>query len=401
MREPKPIQRMELSEKNKSLRLIAAIALFVIGIVGITLGITRALNQDTGWQRVQVEPQERNCSDQFILQYNFAGSGAQATAVSQKLQTAYSQACVKAYQLFTPDEEIAGVNNVYYINRHPNEEIAVDPVLYAAFEKLEGTRYLYFGPVYGHYSQIIYNTEEAYVEALDPAVSEEASADISSMTRYAMDPEMIRLELLGDHKVILHVSQEYLSYGENEEISENFIDFSYMTNAFVIDYLADTLIQQELTNGYLVSADGYTRNLTADMQFQFNIFDRVDNIVYPAGSLAYKGPISIVYLKDYPTAESDRNYRAKADSFIHLFADPADGMYRTSVENLVSYSYDTGCADVLLKMLPSFVGSEFSVPQGVFSVWCEGDLIVYNDDQVSLEDVLESADMTYRAVLRK
>ena len=97
---------MELSEKNKSLRLIAAIALFVIGVVGITLGITRALNQDTGWQRVQVEPQERNCSDQFILQYNFAGSGAQATAVSQKLQTAYSQACVKAYQLFTPTKKL-------------------------------------------------------------------------------------------------------------------------------------------------------------------------------------------------------------------------------------------------------------------------------------------------------
>ena len=39
MREPKPIQRLEISEKNKTLRWIAAIALFIIGIVGITVGI--------------------------------------------------------------------------------------------------------------------------------------------------------------------------------------------------------------------------------------------------------------------------------------------------------------------------------------------------------------------------
>lgn len=401
MREPRPIQRVELSEKNKSLRLIAAIALFVIGIVGITLGITRALKQDTGWQRVQVEPQQRNCSDQFVLQYNFAGSGAQATAVSQKLQTSYSEACIKAYQLFTPDEEIAGVNNIYHINRHPNMEITVDPVLYDAFSKLEGTRYLYLGPVYSHYSQIIYNTEEPYVDALDPAVSEDAAADIRSTAHYAADPEHIRLELLGDNKVILHVSQEYLSYAEHAEVGENFIDFAYMTNAFVIDYLADTLAQQDLTEGYLVSADGFTRNLTSRETFRFNIFDRIDNLVYPAAAMEYRGPISIVFLKDYPTADSDRNYRAREDHFIHLFADPADGMYRTSVENLVSYSYDTGCADVLLRMLPSFVGDTFSVPAGVFSVWCEGNHICYNDESISFPELLEDGEISYRAVLKQ
>ena len=62
MREPRPINRIEISEKNKKLRIIAAIALFVIGVVGITIGITSALNQETGLQRVQVFPEERNCS---------------------------------------------------------------------------------------------------------------------------------------------------------------------------------------------------------------------------------------------------------------------------------------------------------------------------------------------------
>ena len=401
MREPRPINRIEISEKNKKLRIIAAIALFVIGVVGITIGITSALNQETGWQRVQVFPEERNCSENFLLQYDFSGSGAQATAVNQKLQTAYGQACVKAYQLFTPDEEIAGVHNVQYINRHPNEEILVDPVLYGAFEKLENTRYLYLGPVYAHYTQIIYNTAEENVEELDPATNAEIAAHIREVATYAADPEMVNLELLGENLIKLHVDEAYLSCLEQTHMEKNFIDFSYMTNAFVIDYLADVLMGEGLNAGYLVSTDGYTRNLTSGQKFLLNIFDRVDNSIYPAGAMEYEGPISMVYLKDYPVAASDRNYMAREDSFIHLFVDPADGMNRTSVPNLISYSYDSGCADVLLQMLPHFLGAEFSVPEGVFSVWCSEGTILYNDASISLKDLLQTEEMSYTAMLKQ
>ena len=401
MNYPRPVKRVEISEQNKHLRLIAAILLLLIGAIGITVGIMNLLNQDRGWQRVQVYPEERNCSEQFILQYNFEGSGAEATAVSKKLQTVYGDACVRAYQLFTPDEEIAGVKNVWHLNRHPNEEITVDPVLYRAFEKLENTRYLYLGPVYSHYSQIIYNAEEGYVEELDPAVNADAAAWVKELATYAADPEMISLELLGDHRVMLRVSEEYLSFARDKEMEGNFIDFSYMTNAFVIDYLAQTLTEQNLTDGYLVSADGFTRNMTTGQKFLFNIFDRIGNTVYPAAAMEYEGPVSLVFLKDYPTADSDINYRAKEDSFIHLFADPVDGMYRTAAENLVSYSYEESCADVLLKMLPSFLGEEFSVPEGVFSVWCEEDKIFYNDEAIVLKDLLYCEEITYRAELKK
>jgi len=400
MREPRPITRVEISEKNKRLRLIAAIALLVIGAIGITVGITSLLNQETGWQRVQMTTQERSCVENFVLQYNFAGSGAQATAVKQKLQTTYGQATVKAYQLFTPDEAFDGVKNVHYINRHPNEEIVVDPVLYDAFAKLADTRYLYMGPVYAHYSQLIYNASEEYAPTLDPALSADAAAFVLSTAHYAANPEMINLELLGDNKIILHVSQEYLSYTEHEEIGENFIDFAYMTNAFVIDFLADALTEQGLTEACLTSNDGFTRNLYGAEPFNFNIFDLEGRNLYLAGTMQYQGPISIAYLKNYPTAPSDSNYRAIDDHFVHLLVDPADGMYRTATENLVSYSYDTGCVDVMLKMLPGFVGSEFSLPQGVFSVWCEENRVCCNDPLVSLTNMLNNEEITYEAVLK-
>ena len=400
MREPNPINRIELSEKNTTLRWIAVIALLIIGAVGITTGIMSLLNKETGWQRLQVVPQERSCSENFILQYNFSGSGAEATAVNSKLQAAYGDACVKAYQVFTPDEAISGMQNLYYVNRNPNKTIAVDPLLYAAFEKMDGTPWLYLGPAYAHYNNVILNADEAVVDDLDPEVSDEANAYVGKIAAFAGDREAVSLELLGNNQVILHVSEEYLAFAAEEEI-ENFIDFGYLTNAFIIDYLAETLIAEDLTEGYIVSADGYTRNLDSAHTFSFNIFDRVENLVFPAAVMDYQGPISMVFLKDYPTANSDVNYRGREDRFLHLFVDPVDGICRTSVENLVSYSYDMDCADVALAMLPSFVGSNFSVPEGVFSVWCEEDLICYNDETVSFSQVLESEEMSYRVVLKK
>ena len=400
MREPRPITRVELSEKNKTLRLVAAILLLVIGAIGITVGIMRLLNKETGWQRVQITSQERNCSENFILQYHFAGSGADATAVNNQLQAAYGGACVKAYQLFTPDEEIEGINNLYYVNHHPNETITVDPVLYDAFAKLQDEPWLYLGPVYAHYYNLILNAAEPLVPELDPLVNSQAAEYVGKLAEFAADRDAVYLELLGNNQVKLTVSQEYLDFAAAEEI-ETFLDFGPLTNACIIDFLAQTLIDEGLTAGYLVSADGYTRNLDSANRFSFNIFDRIDNTIYPAGAMDYQGPISIVFLKDFATAPSDIYYRGSGDHIVHLFADPQDGIYRTSRANLVSYSYDMGCVDVALQMLPSFVGDEFAVPQNVYSVWCEDNTIYYNDAQVRFHSLLKSEDISYQAVLKK
>ena len=396
MRDPKPITRVEISERNQSLRIVAAVLLLVIGAVGITVGIMSMLKKETGWQSVQANVKERNCSEHFLLQYNFAGSGAEAAAVNNQLQAAYGEACIKAYQLFTPDEAIDGVQNVYYVNHHPNEVVTVDPVLYGAFEKAADSPWIYLGPAYAHYNNIIFNAEESMVPALDPVQSGEAAEYVGTIAEFAADRNAVKLELLGNNQVRLAVNQAYLDFAAKEEF-DTFIDFAYMTNAFIIDYLADTLISRGLTDGYLVSADGFTRNLDSKHKFSFNIFDRVENIVYPAAVMEYQGPISIVFLKDYTTGNSDVNYREVGNRFVHLMVDPSDGFYRTAQENLVSYSYDTGCADVLLKVLPGFVGSSFVVPEGVFSVWCEGETVCYNDSAVTMGQLLQGENFAYQS----
>jgi hypothetical protein len=394
MREPRPIKRVELSEQNKKLRLIAAIALFVIGVFGITFGITRALNQDTGWQRVQVEPQERNCSDQFVLQYNFSGTGAQATALHKQISAVYAEALAKTHQVFKSEEAASG--NLADVNTHINQEITVDSLLYQAFEKLQNTRYHYLAPVYAHYDNVIFSTSDEYLEDVDPRINAQAREYVAQIADFAADPDAVSLELLGNNRVKLHVSDEYMAFARENEITK-FIDLHYMANAFIIDYLADTMVQNGFTKGFLVSTDGYTRNLDKDQDYSMNLYDRVGDTVYPAGVLQYRGPVSMVLLKDFPVNPTDAFYRQSGDHVVFPYADPVDGMYKASVSNLLSYSYELGCADVLLKMLPGFAAEEFVLPQGVFSIWCEDRTICYNDEYAQISQLLDRNGVVYTA----
>ena len=58
----------------------------------------------------------------------------------------------------------------------------------------------------------------------------------------------------------MSVSDDYLAFAEKNFISD-FIDFSWMKNAFITDYVADVMIDNGYTLGSLTSYDGFTRNL--------------------------------------------------------------------------------------------------------------------------------------------
>ena len=399
MREPRPVLRVELSEKNKKLRQILVVVLLVVAAVAITAGIMSLLNKDAGWQRVEVTTAERNSSQNFLFRYQFSGSGANATMLHKQISALYTEACEKTYRLFTAEEAVEGINNMHYLNTHPNEVVQVDSLLYQAFEKLEGTRYVYLGPAYAYYDNVIFNTADAMVSQLDPETNEESEAYLAQIAAFASDENAVQLELLGNNQVKLTISQEYLAFAQENEI-DRFLDFSYLANAFIIDYLADVMIRAGYTQGYLVSNDGYTRNLDQGNTYNFNLFDRVENLVYPAGVMEYRGPVSMVFLKDYPTADSDASYRVNGDHFIHTHVDVADGLYKAGVANFVGYSYDTGCADVLLKILPRFITEEaFSVPANIFCVWFENGTILYNDSGITIKDLLADNTVRYTAKL--
>ena len=402
----KPVRKIELSEEHLPLRIALVFVLMAIAAVALVVFLTSLLNTDPGWKVVEVDSSERNCSSDFVFNYDFGDAGISATAEYKQVLSVYTEATRKAYWLFNKDEGDDRYPGIYHVNTHVNESVEVDPALYHALTLLEeaGNRNLYLAPMYAQYDNLFSCEDDVQASLYAPEKNRELAAYFDRVIAFIQDPAMINLELLGDCRVRLHVSAEYLAFAAEEEI-DAFLDFHWMTNAFIVDYLAEQLQQNGYTNGYLTSFDGFTRNLDLrGNSYSFNIFNRESDTVYMAARMSYNKPCSIVFLRAYGMTEPDRwHYYNWSDGHINTaYVDAADGRSKTAAENLVSYSGALGCAETLLRVLPVYLSDSLDTAalnrltvDGVYSLWCEGRTIRYNDEGIWISDLYEKEDVRY------
>ena len=377
------IETIKLSEKNIGLRAFAVGVLLLIAALALGSALTDFLNTDPGWQTVEVESDAVNVSTEFQFNYDFSVYGGAASNAYKQMISVYSKATEEAYRIF--HEEVDSLND------HVNEPVSVDPVLYEALNKIadSGNRHIYLAPVYQEYNGIFLSGNSGEAEQFDPSKNQDMLPYITAVASYVNDSEMIGLEMLGENQVCLRVSDDYLAFAQEYEI-EKFVDLNWMTNAFVVDYLAQTMIDNGYTCGYIASYDGFTRNLdTRGNSYNFNLYDRRDRTIYPAGILKYDRAGSIVSLRAYPMDANDwLHYYEFADgSVTSVYIDPADGMSKASVENLVCYSFGSGCAELLLKAAPVLIADDFQQAglNGVSAIWMENQTIRTNDMSAKIE----------------
>lgn len=397
-------------EKHFNLRVVLVILALIIGIGAITYGVSSCLNSEPGWQEIEAESSELNCSVDFTFQYCLGQSDMSATAEKKQLTALYTQLVEKGYQIFAADESFDGVNNVSYVNVHVNEEITVDPGLYHALVLADqyDFRYLFLAPVWQEYEAVFLCTTDAEAVRYDPTRSEETKAYFAEICTFINDPSMIDLQILGDNRIRLNVARDYLDFAEENGITD-FLDFGWMVNAFIADYMADSLAEHGFTNGYLASYDGFTRNLDQRGEtYGLNIFDLVGKDIYRPATIRYTGPAAMVNLRSYPMVDADKwhYYGFEDGAVLSLQADKADGLYRSSLNDLLSYSYDTGCAEILMQILPIYIAQELDAEglnslsgTGIYSVWCSNGVVCYNDAKLTVELYSDSGGASYKKKL--
>ncbi len=403
--EPKPVQKIELSENNVKKRAIAAVLFLIIGVALLVYCFMVFIRPQTGWTTIETT-NTLNDSSEFIFQYNLGASGISADAESRAVKQIYNETAVKAYQLFHNSESFEGVANIYWINSKPNVEIEIDPVLYNAFSVFEstGSRYLYLAPMYQHYSNLFYCLDDTQTVDFDPVTNDSIRDEFKRTAEFANDPKSVQLKLLGDNKVELFVSDSYLKFAEEQAITD-FIGFSWFKNAFEVDYIADTLIQKGYTFGSISTYDGFIRNMDdSGTSYSLNIFDKQGETVYQPAVMQYSGAKSIVYLRNFPMSELDvQHYYGLSNGEIRTpYLDIKDGLPRNSVDNLVSYSSDRKCSEILLQMLPVYISESFSEEKlksleekDIYSVYCDDRRVKYNDEELILTGLYDLNGITY------
>lgn len=387
-----PIQKIELSSAHSGRRMATAIVLLAVGVVALVYAFTGLFTTRKGWQQIEVSSgAEANCGADFALLYDIGSSDVSASAEKRGLTAAYTEAAVKAYQLFDSAGAYDGICNVWYINHHPNETVAVDPALYRALEQVQaaGDRSLYLGPVYEIYDGIFACDDDWQTADYDPRQNDSLREYFARCSAFGRDPASVDVELLDGGQVRLCVSEEYLAFAREQEIG-SFIDFYWMKNAFIADCMADDLTAKGYTRGALSSFDGFVRNLySGEETFGVNIYDRRGQ----AATMSYTGPMSIVYLRSYPmNAPDSRHYYEMEDGQVcSAYVDSLDGLSRTAVDDLVAYTGDGGCGAALLALSPLYVAEELDeaalsalAEEGIFSIRCKDGKVLYNDPDLTI-----------------
>lgn len=388
---PPPVERVELNEEHLRRRFLAAGVLLVFGAALLAYAVMRFLAPPAGWQAVQANGTgEASCAEEITFLYE-AASPAEAKDVAKR----YTAACQRAYRLFHCRQEFEGVVNLCTLNHRPNEALTVDGALYEALSTVlaGGRRELYLGPIYARYGDLFFCQDDAQLANYDPRLSGEVAREYQEVLSYANDPRSVEVELLGDNRVRLRVSEAYLAYAEREGI-DRFIDLAWMQNAFVVDLLAGELAADGYTKGVLSSYDGFTRNMDGrEGTYDYPLYHRRDGEIRYAASLRYRGPASLVCLRDFPTSEQDfgRFYTLRSGEIRTPYLDAADALCRNSVSSLLCYGREKGCAQILAEMIPVYIADDFRpedaaalTAEGVEAVFCQGAAVRYTDAQAVL-----------------
>ena len=400
-----PVTRIELSEGNLRLRWILLAVVVCIAVASLAMGMHYVLTKEPGWQQVQSASTQLHCGEDFVFHYSCGNTGVSATAEYKSVTALYSRLTQDAYAIFSPELE-SEIHNVCYLNAHVNENVTVEPALYHALEQLVAynCRIPFLASVVKEYSGVFLAQNDGEAALYDPTRDPERQGYVQEVLQFAADPAMVSLALLGDNEVRLKVDDAYLAYARQNDIHV-FFDFGWMKNAFIADYLAENLMNSGYTNGYLASFDGFTRNLDArGTSYHANLFDRKGNTISMPAQLTYAGPMSLVFLRNYPLSEQDRwHYYAYEDGNVtSVYLDTHTGMPVSSTDNLFTYSESKSCGELLLEMAPIIFSAEFDENQlwmleqkGIHAVWAEGYTLKHTQSDASVDLLTESGGEAY------
>ncbi len=358
---PKPVQKIELNARHMKMRLALAIFL-LLGGVGLIFYSMRGPAVQAGWTEIRADAGDAGCAADFTFLYPLGTTGS-PRAEYRALTALYTGACRDAGRIFGNDAA-EDVHNIRFLNDHPNEEVQVDPGLYAALEQIAESkdRSLYLAPVYEIYNGVFHCEDVSETAYFDLRQNEELRDWFGQVCAYAMDPAQVDLELLGDNRVRLKVSDEYLAFAQAEEIG-SFIDLYWMKNAFIADYLAARLADNGYSIGTLSSADGFLRNLDAagETDYSLGLYGLEGNEIRSMGVLHYRGAQSFVCLRSYPLTEDAGDYCALPDGRVLTpFLDVQDGLCKSAVSDLTAYAKSAGCGEILLNLIPVYITEEFA-----------------------------------------
>lgn len=259
--------KLEVSEKNMTLRIVGFIIAVLVAVGGITSGIMAMMHKDEGWYEVDREDDGKVMMYRtgVTLTYHFTGESDAIRAAQKELTALYSDALRRAYRLLDASEEHEGYNNIAYLNAHPGEEVRVSTELFSVLtDALErtgrGEGYsLFSGPINAEWTRILYSGEQ---ETFDPAVNSEEAEYLAALRERLFADGAVELRLDGAASTArLDISPDLAAFLEENDAA-GVLDLGLLHDAYMLRLVADALEAQGWKAGYFITDSGLVLNLS-------------------------------------------------------------------------------------------------------------------------------------------
>lgn len=289
-------------------RIIAFIVLLAGGISLIVLSVLGVFSQESGIQVINVnEDPDYKAGENITLRYYLSGNSIQRRNQANEIASEYSKSMKSISKLLEEEDEIIGVKSISYISRNADREVEIDEILYktlsSAIENQKNPAYsIYLGPLYQRWNFWI-NSPDSAKTTVDPLYNVPGATVISDYIDLLESGENIKLNLLGDNKVKLELSQTYRQWLEDNEYSGPILSLGCLKQTYQLQVARDALIEKGYTAGILVSEDGLVAPLGGLIDTNYRLYCYDNQIGIEAGSVIPKNPkasLSFVYQSPNP-----------------------------------------------------------------------------------------------------
>lgn len=348
------MKNLEVSDKHIGLKVVLFIVFLVIAVSAFSYGVTLIGKKESGYQSISVSSSSQGSevatfAKEISFSHYFEGTSNSIKKEVRTLQKVYTSILYDVCRQLDAENTYEGAVSLGALNSNLGVAVSVSPELYAVLKDaysrtLEKKNFnMFAGALYAEWKSILILDDAS---EFDPLNNEYMTYRIGEIAKEVSDLSNFTLEFLDDSTctVLFDVSEHYLAFSSEFELSSVVLDLNLMANAYKLSLLAQELEALGYKNGYLVSNDGLVLTLSETFEQSFVLYgieneNPLSSNIVERGAVAVSGAASKVYMSAFAFGSY---YNATVNGHLrNLFFDTTTGESHEVILSCTIISNDT------------------------------------------------------------
>lgn len=348
------MKNLEVSDKHVGLKVFLFIVFLVIAVSAFSYGVTLIGKKESGYQSISGSSSSQGSevatfAKEISFSHYFEGTSNSIKKEVRTLQKVYTSILYDVCRQLDAENTYEGAVSLGALNSNLGVAVSVSPELYAVLKDaysrtLEKKNFnMFAGALYAEWKSILILDDAS---EFDPLNNEYMTYRIGEIAKEVSDLSNFTLEFLDDSTctVLFDVSEHYLAFSSEFELSSVILDLNLMANAYKLSLLAQELEALGYKNGYLVSNDGLVVTLSETFEQSFVLYgieneNPLSSNIVERGAVAVSGAASKVYMSAFAFGSY---YNATVNGHLrNLFFDTTTGESHEVILSCTIISNDT------------------------------------------------------------